>query len=135
MYRVIPVVLTLLVGCFGTTTIETTTTTEPAATEPAAAPADAAPAAAPAAATFKLVSVTSGDHACYIELASAAGETITYPSSFDLCPGNPTDATPLIGKEVTATFEKTKIAAPECQGDPECTKSVEEDGVASLAAK
>lgn len=123
-------VLLLLAACGGGSAPEAAAPAAPAAPEaaPAAAPA------APAAPSLKVVSVTSGDAACYVELGKSDGTTQTYPSDFELCPGGAHDATPLIGKLVTPTFEKTQIIADSCQGDPECKDHQEVEGVKALTA-
>ncbi len=115
-----------LLACSGTETPAPATLPE----VPAAA-APAAPAAAPGP-MFTVVSVVSGDAACYVELTAADGVATTYSSDYELCPGGSKDATPLIGKSVAATFETVTVQSPECQGDPACTKTVEAKGVATL---
>lgn len=102
----------------------------PASAEPAA-PAPAAPVAAE---TFVVKSVTNGDHACYVDLEKSDGAVTTYPSDYRFCPGGEADAAALVGRRVTATFEKITIAADECQGDPECSLTKEAEGVAALTA-
>jgi hypothetical protein len=113
----------LLIACGGSTT--------PAPTPPT--PAAAAP-AAPAAETFVVQSITHGDHACYLDLQKADGTSAVYPSDYRFCPGGDADAAALVGRKVTATFEKTTIAADSCQGDPECAETKEVEGVATLGA-
>lgn len=110
---------------------------EPAPAAPAEPPAAPEPPPAPAAAAevWTVVSLTGGDIACYVELSKAEGATESFPSDFALCPGGDKDASALIGKAVDVTFEKIRVQSPECQGDPECTKSVEEKGVATLTAR
>jgi hypothetical protein len=84
---------------------------------------------------YELVSVTAGDGACYLEMLNPEGVSGTWSGSFDLCPGGPADATPLVGRSVIPAFKSMHVPSPECQGDPACTKSVETTGVATLKAR
>jgi hypothetical protein len=79
-----------------------------------------------------LQNITNGDAACYLDLVKADGTLMVYPSDYRFCPGGEADAASLVGKKVAATFEKIKIMAAECQGDPDCGKSDEVEGVATL---
>ena len=128
--------LIALAACGGTPATESALTPpNPVPGSPSAETAPPAPVTPAAAAqAWTLQGVTHGDAACYVDLVKADGTSVVFPSDFRFCPGSPQDATPLIGKVVTATFEKVKILAAECQGDVDCGKSDEVEGVATLTA-
>lgn len=59
-----------------------------------------------------------GDIACYVFFE---GDPNAYYADFGICDMN------LTAEPVTAFFEKGKVIAPSCEGDPECADSVEVD--------
>src|SRR6201746_73822 len=69
--------------------------------------------------TGMLVSVTSGDAACYVVL-NIEGKEQTIPGHVQPCRGGGADATKLAGKQVSYTTKPGTVAAQSCQGDPEC---------------
>jgi hypothetical protein len=48
-----------------------------------------------------LISVQSGDAACYLNVKDASGTEDALPAEFELCPGGSTDASELEGRKVT----------------------------------
>lgn len=78
---------------------------------------------APAADPITITDVQMGDIACYFMLETGESQM----ASFDLCdPG-------LAGTRHVPTYEIVSVQSPECEGDPECTLSVEERLVVDLA--
>jgi hypothetical protein len=84
--------------------------------------------------TGTLKSLTNGDVACYVELDEGGGQVRTYHGSFELCPGNPHDASALIGQRVELSLRKEEVLADSCQGDPACADRQEVDLVVSVEA-
>lgn len=94
-----------------------------------------APASKPAkaASDFLLKALVVGDRACYVLLASAAGEK-HHEGSFELCTGGPKDANALIGRRVTFTTERAKVLAASCAGNMDCGKSDTVNLIVTLTA-
>jgi hypothetical protein len=80
-----------------------------------------------------LVSVTSGDSACYVVI-NIAGQEKTMPGDFNLCPGGERDATTLAGKQVKFETKKGQVASASCQGDPTCKQMDTVDIVETVTA-
>ncbi len=76
----------------------------------------------------------NGDRACYVVMTTPSGESRTIEGDFDLCKGNPKDATALIGKRVFYRTKKAKVLAASCQGDVDCGKSDEVDLIYEITA-
>ncbi len=85
-----------------------------------------------AAQEWTLVSITNADTSCTIELQGADGQTTMMDGSYDFCPNGPKDAAGLVGKKVTIGTMKGNVMAPECEGNPDCGKSVEVDIVETI---
>jgi len=78
---------------------------------------------APAADPITITDVQMGDIACYFMLETGESQM----ASFDLCdPG-------LAGTSHVPTYEIVSVQSPECEGDPDCTLSVDERLVVDLA--
>lgn len=65
-----------------------------------------------------VVSLESGDIACYVTLKDDKGVERTEMADFEIC-----EKRSLIGKRVELTFELQSVMSEECQGDPDCTKT------------
>lgn len=76
---------------------------------------------------YTLLSVTAGDTACYLGVRDGGGVERQLMGAFEVCPGGADDATPLIGKSVHVRTRPDKVAAPSCQGAPDCTDTVDTD--------
>jgi hypothetical protein len=87
----------------------------------------------PGPAPVTLEALEPGDRACYVVVATPAGER-SLEGDFDLCPGGAHDASALIGRRVTYTTKKANVLAASCQGAPDCTESDEVDLVVTLQA-
>ncbi len=68
----------------------------------------------------EVLSQQNGDVACYLEIRGQDGQALTHMADFSLCERN------LVGKRVRYRKETVNVMAPECQGNPDCTQSVEE---------
>jgi hypothetical protein len=101
-----------------------------ASTTPPASGGGTAAAAAP----VTLVSLTSGDRACYVAFKGADGKEISQEGSFELCQGGGADASALIGKQVTFTSKKENVLAASCEGNMDCGKSDEVDLIETITA-
>ena len=88
----------------------------------------------PAAATVTLISVESGDAACYLEVEDAAGTEETLAAAFELCPGGERDASGLVGRKVVLERRPGEILADSCEGNPECKESKTVDLVVEVKA-
>lgn len=108
-----------------------TTPTEPAAAASPAADTPATPTAPAEVAT--LLELVLGDRACYVHLATTAGDR-SLEGDFELCAGGLRDATTLVGQRVTWTTRRDRVQAASCEGNPDCTASDEVDLVVSLTA-
>ncbi len=62
----------------------------------------------------RLLDLTSGDIACYVQL-QVDGTVSSYPGAFELCE---TDAP--IGAEVDLLWEQASVYAASCEGDMNC---------------
>jgi hypothetical protein len=82
--------------------------------------------------TYTLVSIESGDAACYVTVKDSTGAENTHPGSFDLCPGGPADASNLIGFPVALGWTKANVIAPSCEGNPECADTEETNIVSTI---
>jgi hypothetical protein len=69
--------------------------------------------------TGKVVSLTQGDVACYLELEDAKGARFTEMADFELCRREAT----LVGRTVSLSYVVASVASPKCQGDPNCRQS------------
>jgi hypothetical protein len=94
-----------------------------------AAPAPAAPAAAPAGEGPTLLSLLSGDTACYATLTENGVERQEL-ATFEMC-----EHQDLVGSKVTITREKANVMAASCQGDPECKDTEVVDIISSMTAR
>lgn len=94
-----------------------------------AAEAPAAPAAEPAGEGPKLVSLVSGDTACYATFLENGVERQEL-ATFEMC-----EHQDLVGSVVTITKEKANVMAASCQGDPECKDTEEVDIISSMTAR
>ncbi|MCB1316996.1 MAG: hypothetical protein KDK27_13620 [Leptospiraceae bacterium] len=77
---------------------------------------------APARQSVTVANVEMGDIACYLILDN--GEMLK--ADFSICEQD------LNGKTIEYETTSVNIQSPECEGDPECTKSVTEDLVTSV---
>jgi len=97
-------------------------------------PSPAAPAPTSAGAPVgTLKELQNGDRACYVVVATDAGEQ-SIEGDFELCAGGGRDASALIGQRVTWTTTKANVLAASCEGDVDCGKSDEVDLVDSITA-
>lgn len=69
--------------------------------------------------TGKVVSLTPGDVACYLELEDAKGARFTEMADFDLC----RQEAALVGRTVSLSYVVASVASPKCQGDPNCRQT------------
>jgi hypothetical protein len=67
-----------------------------------------------------IVAMTDGDTGCYLTLKDDAGGTFKEMADFDIC----TRRTTLLNKRVSLSYTQQRTMAPECQGNPDCKKSV-----------
>ncbi|NJL87830.1 MAG: hypothetical protein HC886_20565 [Leptolyngbyaceae cyanobacterium SM1_1_3] len=67
--------------------------------------------------TGTVQSLTSGDRACYVEIADDSGAIFTRFADFEICEQD------LVGQRVEFTYETASIIAESCQGNPECSES------------
>lgn len=65
-----------------------------------------------------VVSMESGDVACYLQLEDGRGRRFQELADFDVCARRE-----LVGRRVSLTYELANVMADECQGDPDCTKT------------
>lgn len=73
-----------------------------------------------------ILSMQLGDIACYVRLKDARGAEHDIKAAHELCDDL------LIGKRVVVTTEKVRLQSPECEGDPECSLSVEEEIITGI---
>ncbi|PZO22951.1 MAG: hypothetical protein DCF25_01500 [Leptolyngbya foveolarum] len=59
----------------------------------------------------------SGDHACYVDLVDANGESTLQFARFEICQQN------ILNTEVRLTYQPDSIYAASCQGDLDCKES------------
>ena len=70
-----------------------------------------------------LISVESGDAACYLNVRDAEGTEEALAADFELCPGGTSDASRLVGRKVVLERRPERVMADSCEGDPECEKT------------
>ena len=90
--------------------------------------------AQPADDAVTLVSVESGDAACYLNVRTAAGTEEALAADFELCPGGKSDASRLVGRKVVLERRPEQVMADSCQGDPECNETKTVDLVVEVKA-
>jgi hypothetical protein len=119
-------VMLALVACSGNT--------DQAQPKPEPAPTTTMTTAAPkpAGEPVTLISVQSGDAACYLNVKDASGAEQSLAADFELCPGGTSDASWYAGQKVTLERRPARIMADSCQGDPECTETKTVDLVVAV---
>lgn len=80
-----------------------------------------------------LVSLESGDVACYVSVLDGE-EEVYHHGDFELCEGGLSDASTHIGTSVVLTLEKTNVLADSCEGNPACTDTQEVDFVVGIVS-
>lgn len=66
-----------------------------------------------------ITAMQAGDIACQLSLKDDAGKAFTEMADFDLC-----EQKALVNKRVALSYKLAKTQSPDCQGDPDCKKSV-----------
>ena len=87
------------------------------------APTTPTPEPVPVAAAPVLERLQPGDISCYLIVRSPEGVEVWHDAHFDVCPGGPKDATPLIGQPVVFEMGQFRVLAPSCEGNPDCAES------------
>ena len=80
-----------------------------------------------------LVSLESGDVACYVSVMDGE-EEVYHEGDFELCEGGLSDASALVGTSVVLSLEKANVLADSCEGNPDCTETKEVDFVVGIEA-
>ena len=75
----------------------------------------------------QLVSMESGDRACYLTVRPDGEPERTDMADFGLC-----ERTDLVGQRVALTVTPSQVMAESCQGDPECTETEQVDLVTCM---
>ena len=70
-------------------------------------------------ATATLLSMESGDVACYLKLKDEQGKSLNQMADFELCE----TGKGLQGKKVALTYSEVRVMAASCQGDVNCKKT------------
>jgi hypothetical protein len=66
-----------------------------------------------------VVSLQTGDIACYITLRDDKGATFREMADFEIC-----EQRGLVNRRVALTYAQRRVQSPECQGDENCRKTV-----------
>lgn len=75
----------------------------------------------------QLVSMESGDRACYLTVRPDGGPERTDMAAFGLC-----ERTELVGQRVALTVTPSPVMAESCGGNPECTETEQVNLVTGL---